>query len=84
MLTMDAPDHTRYRSLVNRGFTPRMINMLHAPIRAMVKEILDRALEKGECDFVTEIASELPLQVIAQMLGVPQEDRHNSSNGAIV
>jgi len=47
MLTMDAPDHTRYRSLVNRGFTPRMINMLHAPIRAMVMEILDRALEKG-------------------------------------
>jgi cholest-4-en-3-one 26-monooxygenase len=76
MLTMDAPDHTRYRSLVNRGFTPRMINMLHAPIRAMVTQILDRALEKGDCDFVTEIASELPLQVIAQMLGVPFEDRH--------
>ena len=76
MLTMDAPDHTRYRSLVNRGFTPRMINMLHAPIRAMVTEILDRALEKGECDFVTDVASELPLQVIAQMLGVPYEDRH--------
>jgi cholest-4-en-3-one 26-monooxygenase len=76
MLTMDAPDHTRYRSLVNRGFTPRMINALHAPIRAMVKEILDRALEKRECDFVTDIASELPLQVIAQMLGVPHEDRH--------
>jgi cholest-4-en-3-one 26-monooxygenase len=76
MLTMDAPDHTRYRSLVNRGFTPRMINMLHAPIRAMVTQILDRALEKGECDFVTDVASELPLQVIAQMLGVPFEDRH--------
>jgi len=76
MLTMDAPDHTRYRSLVNRGFTPRMINMLHAPIRAMVTQILDRALEKGDCDFVTDIASELPLQVIAQMLGVPFEDRH--------
>jgi cholest-4-en-3-one 26-monooxygenase len=76
MLTMDAPDHTRYRSLVNRGFTPRMINTLHAPIRAMVKEILDRALEKDECDFVTDVASELPLQVIAQMLGVPYEDRH--------
>jgi cholest-4-en-3-one 26-monooxygenase len=76
MLTMDAPDHTRYRSLVNRGFTPRMINALHAPIRAMVKEILDRALETRECDFVTDIASELPLQVIAQMLGVPHEDRH--------
>jgi cholest-4-en-3-one 26-monooxygenase len=76
MLTMDAPDHTRYRSLVNRGFTPRMINTLHAPIRAMVTDILDRALEKGECDFVTEVAAELPLQVIAQMLGVPREDRH--------
>jgi len=76
MLSMDAPDHTRYRSLVNRGFTPRMINMLHAPIRAMVTSILDRALEKGDCDFVTDIASELPLQVIAQMLGVPFEDRH--------
>jgi cholest-4-en-3-one 26-monooxygenase len=76
MLTMDAPDHTRYRSLVNRGFTPRMINTLHAPIRAMVTDIVDRALEKGECDFVTEVAAELPLQVIAQMLGVPQEDRH--------
>jgi cholest-4-en-3-one 26-monooxygenase len=76
MLSMDAPDHTRYRSLVNRGFTPRMINTLHAPIRAMVKEILDRALEKDECDFVTDVASELPLQVIAQMLGVPYEDRH--------
>jgi cholest-4-en-3-one 26-monooxygenase len=76
MLTMDAPDHTRYRSLVNRGFTPRMINSLHAPIRAMVTDILDRALEKGECDFVTDVAAELPLQVIAQMLGVPREDRH--------
>jgi cholest-4-en-3-one 26-monooxygenase len=76
MLSMDAPDHTRYRSLVNRGFTPRMINMLHAPIRAMVTSILDRALEKGDCDFVTDVASELPLQVIAQMLGVPFEDRH--------
>jgi len=76
MLSMDAPDHTRYRSLVNRGFTPRMINMLHAPIRAMVTSILDRALEKGECDFVTDVAAELPLQVIAQMLGVPFEDRH--------
>ena len=76
MLTMDAPDHTRYRALVNRGFTPRMINTLHAPIRAMVTAIIDRALEKRECDFVTDIASELPLQVIAQMLGVPHEDRH--------
>ena len=76
MLTMDAPDHTRYRSLVNRGFTPRMINVLGTHIREMVTKILDPALEKRDCDFVTDVAAELPLQVIAEMLGVPFEDRH--------
>jgi cholest-4-en-3-one 26-monooxygenase len=76
MLSMDAPDHTRYRSLVNRGFTPRMINALGPHIRKMVIEILEPALEKRDCDFVTDVAAELPLQVIAQMLGVPYEDRH--------
>ena len=76
MLTMDAPDHTRYRSLVNRGFTPRMIGLLGPHIRKMVVEILDRAVKKGDCDFVTEVAAEVPLQVIAQLLGVPFEDRH--------
>ena len=76
MLTMDAPDHTRYRSLVNRGFTPRMINALTTHIREMVAKILDPAIEKRDCDFVTDVAAELPLQVIAEMLGVPFEDRH--------
>lgn len=76
MLTMDAPDHTRYRSLVNRGFTPRMITALRPHIVEMVEKILDPALEKRDCDFVTEVAAELPLQVIAEMLGVPYEDRH--------
>jgi cholest-4-en-3-one 26-monooxygenase len=76
MLTMDAPDHTRYRSLVNRGFTPRMINALSTHIREMVTKILEPALERRDCDFVTDVAAELPLQVIAEMLGVPYEDRH--------
>ncbi len=76
MLTMDAPDHTRYRSLVNRGFTPRMINALSTHIREMVTKILDPVIEKRDCDFVTDVAAELPLQVIAEMLGVPYEDRH--------
>jgi cholest-4-en-3-one 26-monooxygenase len=76
MLTMDAPDHTRYRSLVNRGFTPRMIGALTTHIREMVTKILDPALERRDCDFVTDVAAELPLQVIAEMLGVPYEDRH--------
>jgi len=76
MLTMDAPDHTRYRSLVNRGFTPRMIGALGSHIREMVIKILEPAIAKGDCDFVKEVAAELPLQVIAEMLGVPFEDRH--------
>src|SRR5712672_2415826 len=76
MLTMDAPDHTRYRSLVNRGFTPRMIGALGSHIREMVIKILEPAIAKRDCDFVVDVASELPLQVIAEMLGVPFEDRH--------
>lgn len=76
MLTMDPPDHTRYRSLVNRGFTPRMIGALASGIRAAVGTILDRVIAKRDCDFVIEVAAELPLQVIAQLLGVPFEDRH--------
>jgi cholest-4-en-3-one 26-monooxygenase len=76
MLTMDAPDHTRYRSLVNRGFTPRMIAKLKPRLQQMVRTIVDRALDKGNVDFVLEVAAELPLQAIAEILGVPFEDRH--------
>lgn len=76
MLTMDAPDHTRYRALVNKGFTPRMINALGPHIREITTAILDHAIERRECDFVVEVAAELPLRVIAEMLGVPLEDRH--------
>jgi cholest-4-en-3-one 26-monooxygenase len=76
MLTMDAPEHTRYRKLVNRGFTPRRMRMLEPHIRDLTNQILDTVIEAGECDFVTEVAAELPLQVIAEMIGVPHEDRH--------
>src|SRR6185436_12009225 len=75
MLTMDAPEHTRYRKLVNRGFTPRQISALEVHIRDMTNQILDTVIERGECDFVVDVAAELPLQVIAEMLGVPMEDR---------
>ncbi|GIU88356.1 MAG: cytochrome P450 [Acidimicrobiia bacterium] len=76
MLTMDAPEHTRYRKLVNRGFTPRQMRMLEPHIRELTNRILDDVIERGECDFVVDVAAELPLQVIAEMLGVPHEDRH--------
>ena len=76
MLNMDPPLHTRYRLLVNKGFTPRMINALEEQMRERTREILDRVAAQGECDFVVDVAAELPLQVIADMVGVPQEDRH--------
>jgi cholest-4-en-3-one 26-monooxygenase len=76
MLYMDPPDHTRYRRLVNRGFTPRRIGEMEAHIRELTTAILDEVLPKGEVDFVVDVAAELPLEVIAELIGVPREDRH--------
>ncbi len=76
MLNMDPPMHTRYRRLVNKGFTPRMVNQLHDKINQATDDIIDDVIEKGSADFVTDIAAELPLVVIADLLGVPIEDRH--------
>lgn len=76
MLNMDPPLHTRYRRLVNKGFTPRTVNQLHDRINAATDTIIDSVIETGEADFVTDIAAELPLVVIAELLGVPHEDRH--------
>jgi cholest-4-en-3-one 26-monooxygenase len=76
MLNMDPPLHTRYRRLVNKGFTPRTVAQLHDRIHAATDVIIDRVIERGSADFVTDIAAELPLVVIAELLGVPDEDRH--------
>jgi cholest-4-en-3-one 26-monooxygenase len=76
MLTMDPPDHTRYRKLVNKGFTPRMISGLEPHIRDLAANIIDTAVARGTCDFVTDVAAELPLEAIAELIGVPLEDRH--------
>lgn len=75
MLEMDPPKHTRYRLLVNKGFTPRMIGLLEQALRTRATHIVDQVIEKGEADFVVDIASELPLQAIAEIMGIPQEDR---------
>ena len=77
MLNMDPPLHTRYRRLVNKGFTPRMVRDLEASIHRTADRIIDTVCEQGTADFVTDISAELPLQVIAELLGVPQDDRHN-------
>ena len=76
MLNLDPPMHTRYRRLVNKGFTPRMIRDLESKVIASTDDIIDRVCEAGTADFVEQISAELPLQVIADLMGVPQEDRH--------
>jgi cholest-4-en-3-one 26-monooxygenase len=76
MLNMDPPKHTKLRALVNKGFTPRMVAQLEPRLRALTNDIIDRVAPKGQCDFVAEIAAELPLLAIAELMGIPQADRH--------
>jgi cholest-4-en-3-one 26-monooxygenase len=75
MLMMDPPNHTKLRLLVNKGFTPRMIGRLDEHIRDIAKAIVDEVAPRGECDFVVEVAAQLPLRVIVEMMGVPDADR---------
>jgi cholest-4-en-3-one 26-monooxygenase len=76
MLNMDPPRHTKLRALVNMGFTPKMIRQMEEHVRDITRRIVDGVAARGECDFVTEVAAELPLQVIAELIGVPHEERH--------
>jgi cholest-4-en-3-one 26-monooxygenase len=62
--------------LINKGFTPRMVSDLGETLEQRTKTIIDRLADRGEADFVIDAAAELPLQAIADILGVPQEDRH--------
>lgn len=75
LLNMDPPDHRRFRSLVNKAFTPRMVQSLLPRVERMARRIVDRVCERGECDFVADVASHLPMEVICEMMGVPDEDR---------
>jgi cytochrome P450 len=75
MINMDPPKHRVYRAIVNKAFTPRMMKGLEAAIDRMVDEIIDNVIEKGECDFVDDLAAPLPMQVICEMMGVPEGDR---------
>jgi cholest-4-en-3-one 26-monooxygenase len=75
MIATDPPRHTRYRRLVNSGFTPRTMKAIEESLAARATTIIDLVIEKGSCDFVTDIAAELPLQAIADIMGVPQQDR---------
>ena len=74
MLTMDPPDHTRVRKLVNKAFTPKRIAALRGHIEAIVCELADEAQAKGTFDLIHDVAEPLPAIVIAELLGVPVED----------
>jgi cytochrome P450 len=74
MINMDPPRHTRFRLIVNRGFTPHQVASLEESVQQRARSIVDAIAEKGECDFVTEVASALPLQIICDMMGIPPSE----------
>ncbi|MET1027706.1 MAG: cytochrome P450 [Dongiaceae bacterium] len=75
LLAQDPPDHTRVRELFIRAFTTERLQALRPGIMALIDELIDRMLERGEGDFVADFAMLLPAFVIADLLGVPREDR---------
>ncbi|MGH2728169.1 MAG: cytochrome P450 [Actinomycetota bacterium] len=75
MINMDPPQHTRLRQLVSHGFHPKMIAKLEPHIRDIARRIVDSVATRGECDFVVDVAAELPLAVISEMIGVPPGDQ---------
>jgi cytochrome P450 len=75
MIMTDPPRQQRMRQLVNPGFSPRGVRRLELYCRELTRTLFDEVVERGECEFVGEIAAELPLQVIAEILGVPNQDR---------
>ena len=75
LVNQDAPQHTRLRKLVSKAFTPRSVEALRPQLQAAARTIVERAAEKGQGEFVGDIAAQLPLLSIADLLGVPEEDR---------
>ena len=77
LLGMDPPGHRTYRKVIAGVFKAQGIAALMPMMRSRARAIVDRVAPRGECDFVQELAAELPLQVICEMVGVPQQDRHD-------
>jgi len=74
MINMDAPRHTKLRLIVNRGFTPRMVAKTEQTVRDKARRIVNDVAERGECDFISDIAAALPLEIICEMVGIPRSD----------
>ena len=75
IIETDPPDHTRLRRLVNRGFTRRTVEGFEEPIRKLAVDVVEKALERNEFDFVTDIAKELPMRMLGQLLGIRDDGR---------
>jgi len=74
MLMMDPPEHTTYRKIISREFTQGPVKAYSPRIRQLATQIVDEVIEDGECDFVSQIAGEMPSLVIAEMVGLPLAD----------
>ncbi len=76
MLDLDPPDHTRLRGLVQKAFTPRLVERMRERAQSLTEELLDSALRQRRADLIRDYALPVPTTIIAEMLGVPVEDRH--------
>lgn len=76
IINMDAPKHTRIRKIVNKAFTPRRVEAISDDVRLKARKIIAEMAPLGECDFVENLAAPLPLQIICEMMGIPQESWH--------
>jgi cytochrome P450 len=74
LITMDPPRHVKLRRLVNKGFTPRAVSAMEPHIREITNQLLDDIADKGRCDFVIDVSSQLPLAVICGMMGLERKD----------
>ncbi len=72
MINMDDPRHGRLRRIVSRGFTKHSLGRLEVDVERRAKAVIDRVIEKGECDFVSDIAAPLPLEIICDLMGIPE------------
>jgi cytochrome P450 len=72
MIAMDDPRHGRLRRIVSRGFTPRALGRLEGDVQRRARQTIDRVIDLGACDFVTEIAAPLPLEIICDLMGIPE------------
>ncbi|HEU5082033.1 MAG TPA: cytochrome P450 [Acidimicrobiales bacterium] len=88
MIAMDDPRHARLRRIVSAGFTPRMLKRLEDSVQGLAAQIVDEIIDRGECDFVVDVAARLPLKIVCDLMGVPDSqlqfvfDRTNVILGA--